>query len=124
MTKIYNALNARDTLKNSPLIRSNGMRIFGDIGKSVMYTCVGVQVSQNSCKVCDAAPWMKELLLCQIKLMRCVECSFEEISDHHMLSHLYHAKNIHGVRVFSSKSALSVQRNRKVLSDYCITKHL
>jgi hypothetical protein len=70
MTKIHNALNACETLKKSRLIRSNGKRrIFGDYGKSVMYTCAGVQVSQNSREVIDAAPWMKELLLSHWKVL-------------------------------------------------------
>ena len=63
-----------------------------------MYTCAGVQVSQKNREVLDAAPWMKELPLCHwkvlMKLMRRVECYFEEISDHQVLSHLYHAKKI------------------------------
>jgi hypothetical protein len=63
-----------------------------------MYTCAGVQVSRNSCEVIDAAPWMKELLLGHwkvlMKLMRRVECCFEEISDHQVISHLCHAKKI------------------------------
>ena len=62
MTKIHNALNACETMtmKKSCLLKSNGTRrIFGDYGKSVMYTCAGVQVSQNSPEVLDAAPWMK-----------------------------------------------------------------
>jgi hypothetical protein len=98
MTKLHIALNACETLNKSPLIRSNGRRIFCDYGKSVMYTCAGVQVSRNSREVLDAGPWMKELPLCHwkvwTKLMWRVECCFEEISDLQVLSHLYHAKKI------------------------------
>jgi hypothetical protein len=109
MTTIHNALNACETLMKSPLMKSNGRRIFGDYGKSVMYTCAGVQVSQNSCEVLDVAPWRKTRPLCHwmllMKLMRRVECFFEAISDHQVLSHLYHAKKIVPFKTMSMPSS-------------------
>ena len=86
MNAIRNAISACETFKKTPLLRSHGESIFGDYGKPVMYTCANVQVSQNSCEVLDAAPFMKEFLLWHwkvlMRLMQCAEYCFEAISDH------------------------------------------
>jgi hypothetical protein len=83
-------------LKKKSLLRSNRKNIFGDYGKEIMYTCAGVQVSQNSRQVLEAAPFMVKLPLCHwrmmMKMMRCAEYAFEAISDHQVISNVYHAK--------------------------------
>jgi hypothetical protein len=66
MILIRNALNyACKRLRKSPLLRSSAKCIFGDYGTPPMYTCAGLQVSRNSHEVLDAAPFMKQLSLCQ-----------------------------------------------------------
>jgi hypothetical protein len=61
-----------------------------------MYTFAGLQVSQNSLEVLDAAPFMKQLLLCHwkilMKLMKRAEYCFESIADHQVMSHIFHKK--------------------------------
>jgi hypothetical protein len=64
MTHISNALLACETLKKKSLLRSNGKKFFDDYGKEIMYTCAGVQVSQKSRQVLEAAPFMDKLPLC------------------------------------------------------------
>jgi hypothetical protein len=98
MTHISNALLACETLKKKHLLRSNGKTIFGDYGKEIMYTCAGVQVSQNSRQVLEAAPFMDKLPLCHwrvmMKMMQCAEYAFEAISDHQVISNVHHAKRL------------------------------
>ncbi len=61
-----------------------------------MYTCAGVQVSCNSRQVLQAAPFMDSLTLCQwgvlMKMMQHGEAAFEAISNHQVISNVYHAK--------------------------------
>ncbi len=45
------ALDKCEKPKKTSVTRSDNKRIFGDIGKLVMYTCAGVQVSRNSPEV-------------------------------------------------------------------------
>ena len=53
-----------EKLKKTAVKRSDGKRIFGDNGKPVMYTCVGVQVSRNSCEVLNCNAVMEKLPEC------------------------------------------------------------
>jgi hypothetical protein len=94
---IIKALNAREKLKRTSLVRSDCKHIFGDYGTKVMYTCAGVQVSRRSRKVLEAAPYIEKLprkhWRVLMHVMRRAERCFEEIADSEVLSHVYHAKN-------------------------------
>ncbi len=96
MILIQNALNVCKRLRKYPLLRSSAKRIFGDYGTPPMYTFAGLQVSQNSCEVLDAAPFMKQLPFCHwkvlMKLMKRAEYCFESIADHQVISHMFHTK--------------------------------
>jgi hypothetical protein len=98
MILIQNALNACKRLRKYHLLRSSAKHIFGDYGTPLMYTCAGLQVSQNSCEVLDAAPFMKQLSLCNwkvlMKLMQRAEYCFESIADHQVISHIFHTKKV------------------------------
>ena len=96
MEKIMNALLACEKLRKHSLVRSDRKRIFADYGKPVMYTCAGVQVSRNSPRILDHAPFMEKLprhhWKALMRLMRCAEYCFESIADHQVISHIRHAK--------------------------------
>ena len=98
MKDIVCALEECEKLKKTSVTRSDGKRIFGDYGKSVMYTCVGVQVSRNSPEVLNFNAVMEKLPECHwhvlMKLMRHAEYCFEAIADNEVISHLYHAKQV------------------------------
>jgi hypothetical protein len=98
MKDIVCALEECEKLKKTSVTRSDGKRIFGDYGKSVMYTCVGVQVSRNSADVLNVNAVMEKLPECHwhllMKLMRHAEYCFEAIADNEVVSHLYHAKQV------------------------------
>ena len=64
MRDIVCALEECEKLKKTAVKRSDGKRIFGDYGKPVMYTCVGVQVSRNSREVLNCNAVMEKLLEC------------------------------------------------------------
>ncbi len=82
---IIKALHACKKLKRTSLVRSYCKCVFGDYGTKVMYTCTGVKVSRRSCKVLEAAPYLKKLprknWRVLIRLMRTTECCFEEITN-------------------------------------------
>jgi len=63
-----------------------------------MATCAGVQVSRNSQGVLDCAPFVEKLPQHHWRvlrsLMRCAEYCFEAITDHHVISLVYHAKQV------------------------------
>jgi len=61
MRDIVCALEECEKLKKTAVKRSDGKRIFGDYGKPVMYTCVGVQVSRNSREVLNCNAVMEKL---------------------------------------------------------------
>ncbi len=107
MILIQNALNACKRLRKSPLLRSSAKRIFGNHGTPPMYTCAGLQVSQYSRKVLDAAPFMKQLLLCHwkvlMKLMQHAEYCFESIADHQVMSHMFHTKKVVPFKIIMQK---------------------
>jgi hypothetical protein len=62
MTWVMNALLALETLRKISFLRSTKKKYFGDYGKEIMYTYAGVQVSQNSRQVLQAAPLWTDLL--------------------------------------------------------------
>ena len=96
ITKIYNALDACEKMRKVSLVRSDRKRVFGDYGKPVTYTCVGVQVSRNSRQVFDSPPCMDKLPSRHWEaltwIMRRAEICFEELADHQVVSHMRNAK--------------------------------
>jgi hypothetical protein len=61
-------------------------------------TCAGVQVSKNSQEVLDCAHFIEKLpqhhWRVLMSLMRFAEYCFEAITDHQVISHVYHAKQV------------------------------
>jgi len=98
MKKIYNALEACEKMRKVSLVRSDRNRVFGDYGKAVTYTCVGVQVSRNSRHVFDFPPCMDKLPSHHWEaltwIMRRAEICFEELADHQVVSHMRNAKAV------------------------------
>jgi len=109
MKDIVCALEECEKLKKTAVKRSDGKRIFGDYGKRVMYTCVGVQVSRNSREVLNCNAVMENLAECHwnvlMKLMRHAEYCFEAIADNKVISHLYHAKQVVPFKTMSMPSS-------------------
>ena len=109
MKDIVCALEECEKLKKTAVKRSDGKRIFGDYGKPVMYTCVGVQVSRNSREVLNCNAVMEKLPECHwqvlMKLMRHAEYCFEAIADNEVISHLYHAKQVVPFKTMSIPSS-------------------
>jgi hypothetical protein len=95
MKDIVCALEECEKLKKTSGRGGDNKRIFGDYGKCVMYTCVGVQVSRNSTEVLNCNAFMEKLPECHwtvlMKLMRHAEYCFESIADNKVISHMYHA---------------------------------
>ncbi len=112
MILIQNALNACKRLRKSPLLRSSANCIFGDYGTPPMYTCAGLQVSQNCREVLDTAPFMKHLLLCHwkvlMKLMQRAEYCFESIAGHQVISYMFRTKNVVSFKTMNIPSCKSV----------------
>ncbi len=112
MMLIQNALNACKRLRKYPLLRSSAKQIFGDYGTPPMYTCAGLQVSQNSREVLDAALFMKQLPLHHwkvlMKLMKCAEYCFESIADHQVISNMFHTKKVVPFKTMNIPSRNSV----------------
>jgi len=96
LRKIYNALDACEKLRKISLVRSDRKRVFSDYGTLVRYTCAGVHVSRNSRYVADFCPYMDKLDRCHwdtlMSMMRRAELCFEELADHQVISHMWHAK--------------------------------
>ena len=92
------ALKECEKLKRTSITRSSGKRVFGDYGKRVMYTCVGVHVSRNSPGVLGCNAFMsnlaKEHWTVLMKLMQHAEYCFEALADHQVISHMYHANQV------------------------------
>ena len=109
MRDIVCALEECEKLKKTAVKRSDGKRIFGDYGKPVMYTCVGVQVSRNSREVLNCNAVMEKLPECHwhvlMKLMRHAEYCFQAIADNEVISHLYHAKQVVPFKTMSMPSS-------------------
>ena len=109
MNDIVCALEECEKLQKTSVKRSDGKRIFGDYGKPVMYTCVGVQVSRNSREVLNCNAVMEKLPECHwhvlMKLMRHAEYCFEAIADNEVISHLYHAKQVVPFKTMSMPSS-------------------
>ena len=95
---IVHALEECEKLKKTSMTRSDNKQIFGDYGRLVMYTCVGVQPSRNSPEVLDCNPFMEKLPECHLsvlmKLMQHVEHCYESIADSKVISHIFHAKQV------------------------------
>jgi len=98
MKDLVGALKECEKIKKTSVTRSDDKRIFGDYGKSVMYTCVGVQVSRNSPEVLPCNAYMEKLpefhRTVLMKLMRHAEYCFEDIADSEVISHIIHAKQV------------------------------
>ncbi len=98
MKHIVCALEECEKLKKTSVTRSDLKRIFGDIGKCVMYTCAGVQVSRHSPEVLNCNAFMEKLPECHwtflMKLMRHAKYCFEDIVDNEVISYMYHAKQV------------------------------
>jgi hypothetical protein len=96
MNDIVSTLEECERLKKTSLIRSECKRIFGDYGRPVMYTSVGVQVSRNSPEVLNCNAFLQNLPKRQwtilMKLMRKAEDCFERLADSEVISHINHAK--------------------------------
>ena len=98
MKDLVGALEECEKIKKTSVTRSDNKRLFGDYGKSVMYTCVGVQVSWNSPEVLPFNAYMEKLpefhRTILMKLMRHAEYCFEDIADSEVISHMFHAKQV------------------------------
>jgi len=98
MKDLVGVLKECEKIKKTSVTRSDNTRIFGDYGKSVMYTCFGVQVSRNSREVLpsnacmDILPEFHRTIL--MKLMRHAEYCFEDIADSEVISYMFHAKQV------------------------------
>jgi len=98
MKDLAGALEECEKIKKTSVTRSDNKCIFGDYGKSIMYTCVGVQVFRNSPEVLLFNAYMEKLLefhrTILMKLMRHAEYCFKNIADSKVISHMFHAKQV------------------------------
>ncbi len=80
--------------------------IFTNYSKPVVYTCVGLQISRNSCEVLDHAPFQDKLKRhhweALIWMMRHAELCFEIIADHQVVSHIHNARMVVPFKMMSA----------------------
>ena len=92
------ALEECEKLKKTSVTRSDNKRIFGDYGKPVMYTCVGVQPSRNSREVLDCNRFIEKLperhSSVLMKFMHHVERCYESLAESEVMSHMFHARQV------------------------------
>jgi len=108
LSQIYDALHECQALRLVSLRRSDRKQIFTDHNKPVSYACVGPQPSRNSNIVRDYPPFMEGLhdqhLEILVWMMKRAEIAFRSFANHHVISHLHHAKKIVPFKTFISKN--------------------
>ena len=110
LTKIIYALDACVKLKKS--YRGDKKRIFSDQqGEPIKFCCAGMQVSRNSKKVHDHAPFMENLSQHHWNaitwIMRSAKVCYEIINDHQVTSQMHHAKKQVPFKTMTTPSSVS-----------------